>query len=145
MDPSTIASWGSREDRPLRDQLRGLLIGRDFMVQYCDAEGGKNDHDDSAWFPWVRKRTVAELRWMWDSDRAFKAEHREAYAQVAGEVILEATAKGSVQSTRWFSTDINEVYGWLFEPACLEHDGWILFDLELRNGTKVKSWKKARD
>ena len=143
MDPSTIASWGSPEDRPLRDQMRALLIGRDFMVEYCAAEGGKKQHDDSSWFEWVGKGTVAELRWMWSSRRALRDEHREAYAQVAGDLILEETASGNVLSNRWFRTDISEHYGWLFEPACLKNDGWKLVDLRLRDGKTVKSWTRA--
>ena len=142
MDPSTIASWGSPEDRPLRDQMRGLLIGRKFMVAYCAAEGGKKEYPGSWWFKWVAENTVAELRWMWSSRRAFKDEHREAYAQVAGDLILKGTAGGVVQSTRWFRTDISEVYGWLFEPACLQYDGWKLVDKQF-GGKTVNTWTRA--
>jgi len=80
---------------------------------------------------------------MWSSSRAFKDEHREAYAQVAGDLILKAMASGSVSSIRWFRTDISEPYGWLFEPACLKNDGWERVDLQLRGGKTVESWTKA--
>ena len=123
--------------------MRGRLVGLAFMVEYCAAEGGKKEHEGSWWSKWVAENTVAELRWMWSSRRAFKEEHREAYAQVAGYLILEATASGSVTSKRWFRTDISEHYGWLFEPACLKNDGWELVDLRLNGGRVVKSWTKA--
>ena len=142
MDPSTIASWGSPEDRPLRDQMRGLLSGRKFMDAYCAAEGGKKESPDSWWFKWVAENTVAELRWMWSSRRAFKDEHREAYAQVAGDLILKETARGIVPSTKWFRTDISEVYGWLFEPACLQYDGWKLVGKQF-DGKMVNTWTRA--
>ena len=32
----------------------------------------------------VREQTAPELRWMWSSERAYKDEHADAYAQVAG-------------------------------------------------------------
>ena len=143
MDPSTIASWGSAEDRPQRDQMRALLIGRAFMMGYRAAEGGEKQHEDSEWFRWVRETTATELRWMWSSRRAFKNEHGEAYAQFVGELILKETAEGRVLSHRWFRTDISEQYGWLFEPACLRHDGWELVDLKIRGGRSLKSWTRA--
>ena len=88
MDTSKIASWGSLEDRPERDEMLALLIGRSFMAEYRAAEGGEKESRHGYWFSLIRKKTAAELRWMWSGDRAFKDEHTEAYAQVAGDLIL---------------------------------------------------------
>ena len=145
MDTSKIASWGSREDRPERDEMRALLIGHAFMAMYRATQGGKKEQEDSGWCNWIRERSATALRWMWRSERAFKDEHGEAYAQVAGELIFSATAKGEASSERWFRTDIDEHYGWLFEPDCLRHDGWKLVDLKANDGSVVNGWIKASD
>ena len=145
MDTSKIASWGSREDEPERDAMRARLIGRGFMVMYRAAEGGKKKHKDRLWCDWIKEHSPTALAWMWSSDRAFKDEHGEAYAQVAGDLILSATAKGTVFSHPWFRTDIDKDFGWLFEPACLRHDGWELVDLKSSDGEVHKSWTKASD
>ena len=121
-----IASWGTAEDRPEREALRALLIGRLFMAAYREARGGK-DAELSWWFDWVKEHTAAELQWMWSNDRAYKNEHTDAYAQVAGDIILKSAAAHEVDYTDdWFRTDISDLYGWLFEPACLRYDGWEL-------------------
>ena len=143
MDPSKIASWGTAEDRPERDALRAVLIGRAFLAAYREARGGEEEHDLRLWFDWVRKNTAPDLQWMWSNDRAFKDEYAEVYAQVAGDLIFENTAKGKVLSTTWFKTDLDDTYGWLFEPACLEHDGWQRVEYERRDGKKGKKWMKA--
>ena len=143
VDPSTVASWGSPEDRPERDRRRGLSIGHAFMAAFREAEGGKKQHDYSWWFGWVRKNTALELRWMWSRDLQYMEKNADAYAQVVGELILEEVAKGKIFSPRWFRTDISKSYGWLFEPACLEHDGWQLVDRMHSSGKTVKSWGKA--
>ena len=96
MDTSKIASWGSLEDRPEREQMRALLIGRDFMAEYRAAEGGKKESRHGWWFKWISEETAAELLWMWSSDRAFKTEHTQAYAQVAGDLILRGAGQGGV-------------------------------------------------
>ena len=136
-----IASWGTAEDRPEREAMRSLLIGRHFMAAYRAARGG--EHKLSWWFGWVREQTAAELRWMWSSDRAYKDEHTDAYAQVAGDLILKGVASTDVASGYWFKTDISEQYGWLFEPACLKYDGWNRIDFNYSDGRKGKSWKNA--
>ena len=46
MDTSKIASWGSREDRPERDEMRALLIGHAFMAMYRATQGGKKEQED---------------------------------------------------------------------------------------------------
>ena len=79
---------------------------------------------------------------MWSSDRAFKDAYTEAYAQVAGDLILEATAKGNVVSDWWFQTEIHELWGWLFEPACLQHDGWKCVERKDEKGQAIKSWTR---
>ena len=142
MDVSKIASWGSKEDRPLRDEMRGRLAGRKFMVHYRESNGGKDDHEYSEWFKLVKEATPPELRWMWESERAFKDEYTEVYAQVAGDLILERIAKGGHFSNWWFKTDISTLYGWLFEPACLKNDGWELYDRKDSKGKFHKSWRK---
>ena len=144
VDPSTVASWGRPEDRPERERMRANLIGLDYMAAFRKAEGGKKKHPCSWWFKWMRENTALELRWMWSSARAFKDEDADAYAQVAGELILEETAKGNVLSTRWFRTDISELFGWLFEPACLEHDGWLRGDIEASDGKMYRSWIRPK-
>lgn len=144
VDPSTVASWGSPEDRPERDRMRGLCIGRAFMAVFHEAEGGKKEHEDKAWFDWVRENSAIELRWMWSRDLQYMEKNADAYAQAVGELILEETAKGRQPSGQWFRTDISKSYGWLFEPACLEHDGWQLFDFKYQNGKTSKSWKRAQ-
>ena len=138
----TIASWGTAEDRPEREEMRGRMIGRSFMAAYREANGGEKKHRRSWWFEWVRQETAVELRWMWSSERAYKGEHAEVYAQVAGDLIIEGIASAKLVSHEWFRTNISEQYGWLFEPACLEYDGWRLVNLKLRNGEMVKSWTK---
>ena len=146
VDPSKVASWGSPEDRPERDQMRGLSIGRGFMAfmaKFREAEGGKKQHEYNWWSGWVRKKTALELRWMWDRDLQYMEKNADVYAQVAGELILEETAKGNVPSGWWFRTDICETYGWLFEPACLKHDGWRLVDFTFTNGGTEKSWRRS--
>ena len=135
-----IASWGTAEDRPEREAMRALLIGRSFMAKYREARGGKHRFD--WWFGWVRDQTAAEFRWMWSSGRAYKDEHTDAYAQTAGDLILQGVAAAAVVSTPWFRTDISEQYGWLFEPACLEYDGWKLVNLKATAGGTVDSWTK---
>ena len=110
MDASTIASWGPEEDRPQRDQMRARLIGHSFMDMYRRTENGKKLDEYDGWCDWVRTGTPEELRWMWNSDRAFKDAYKEVYAQVAGDLILEATAKGNVISA-WFKTDTSERWG----------------------------------
>ena len=137
---SRIASWGTAEDRPEREAMRSLLIGRRFMAAYREARGGKNEHELKWWFGWVREQTAAELQWMWSSDRAYKDEHADAYAQVAGDLILKGMASAALFSREWFKTDISEQYGWLFEPACLEYDGWTRVDLKAKDGKTSKSW-----
>ena len=94
MEVSKVASWGTKEDRPERDEMRSRLIGHDFMAEYRVAEGGKKEHEDSGWFDLVREKTVPELRWMWSNPRAFNPEHGEAYAQVAGDLLLKEIAQG---------------------------------------------------
>ena len=65
--------------------MRALLIGRRFMAAYREAQGGqKKPSRLSEWFDWVRERTAPELQWMWSNHRAYKDEHTDAYAQVAG-------------------------------------------------------------
>ena len=136
-----IASWGTAEDRPEREAMRALLIGRSFMAGYREARGRKNHRLDS-WFGWVREQTAAELRWMWSNDRAYKDEHTDAYAQVAGDLLLKSIAAATIFSDRWFRTDISEQFGWLFEPACLEYDGWKLVELQAEDNSTRKSWTK---
>ena len=46
MEVSKVASWGTKEDRPERDEMRSRLIGHDFMAEYREAEGGKKKHED---------------------------------------------------------------------------------------------------
>ena len=142
-DPSRVSSWGTPEDRPERERRRALDIGHGFMASFHEAEGGKKQHDDQAWFDWVGKNTVIELRWMWSRDLQYMKKNADAYAQVVGELILAETAKGTLPSGRWFRTDLNELYGWLFEPACLQYDGWKLVDLKANDGRTYKSWTKA--
>lgn len=142
MEVSKVASWGTKEDRPERDEMRSRLIGHDFMAEYRVAEGGKKEHEDSGWFDLVREKTVPELRWMWSNPRAFNPEHGEAYAQVAGDLLLKEIAQGRLLSGRWFRQGISEVYGWLFEPACLRHDDWQLVELKTTSGERVKSWTR---
>ena len=116
---STIASWGTAEDRPEREAMRALLIGRCYMAAYRAARGGEQEHRLGWWFEWVRKQTATELRWMWRSERAYKDEHTDAYAQVAGDLIIKGVAGAVLVSDVWFRTDISEQYGWLFQAACL--------------------------
>ena len=142
---STISSWGTAEDRPEREAMRALLIGRRFMDAYRAAGGGRKKHELGWWFDWVRENTAAELQWMWSSDRAYKSEHTDAYAQVAGELILQGVADQKVLAKAWFKTDISEQYGWLFEPACLKYDGWQFVTLKATDGREVKSWTRQTD
>ena len=139
---STIASWGTAEDRPEREAMRALLIGRRFMDAYREARGGEKKHRLGWSFGWVREQTAPELQWMWESERAYKDEHADAYAQVAGELILQGVASAKLLAKAWFTTDISEQYGWLFEPACLEYDGWRLVTLKIPDGREVKSWAR---
>ena len=143
VDPSKVASWGSPEDRPERDQMRGLSIGRGFMAKFREAKVGKKQHEYSWWLDWVPKNTALELRWMWNRNLQYMEKNADVYAQVAGELILEETAKGNVPSAWWFRTDICETYGWLFEPACLKHDGWRIRDLTFTHGRTEKSWTRS--
>ena len=144
VDPSTVASWGNPEDRPERDRMRGLCVGRGFMVLFHEAEGGKKQYRDKAWIDWVRENTAIEIRWMWSRDLQYIRKNADVYAQVAGELILEETAKGTLPSGPWFRTDLSEHYGWLFEPACLRHDGWKLVERQ-QNGETYKSWTRPGD
>lgn len=121
--------------------MRALLIGRSFMAGYREARGGKK-HRLDGWFGWVKEQTASELRWMWSSDRAYKDEHTDAYAQVAGDLILQGVAGAKLFAEVWFKTDISEQYGWLFEPACLEYDGWKLVNLRTTDGGTVESWTR---
>ena len=143
VDPSTIASWGSAEDKPHREALRALLIGRAFMAAYREARGREKEHNLHWWFVWVRENTTPDLQWMWSNERAYEDEHAKVYEQVAGDLILEQTAEGKLISDPWFKTDISDTYGWLFEPACLRHDGWKQVDLTNRKGKTFKSWVRA--
>ena len=145
MDVSTIASWGPDEDRPERDQMRGRLIGRKFMAYFREAKGDEQQHEYGWWFKWVRENTAIELRWMWSSDRAFKEKNTEAYAQVAGDLILRESAEGNHFTDWWFKTDIDEHYGWLFEPECLRHDGWQQYDRKNSKGRAFKCWHRPSD
>ena len=52
-------------------------------------------------------------------------------------------AAQTVSATPWFRTDINDQYGWLFEPACLEYDGWTRIGFNYTDGRKGKSWANA--
>ena len=141
---STIASWGTAEDRPEREAMRALLIGRRFMDAYHEARGGEK-HELDWLFGWVSEKTAPELRWMWSSERAYKDEHADAYAQVAGALLLDGIAAAVRFSGGWFRTDISEQFGWLFEPACLEYDGWELVTLKTTAGREVKSWTRQTD
>ena len=138
-----IASWGTAEDRPAREAMRSLLIGRHFMAAYREARGGKDEHRLDWWFGWVSEKTAPEFRWMWSSDRAYKPEHTDAYAQVAGDLILKAVAAAAMFSSAWFRTDISEQYGWLFEPSCLEYDGWKRRNLKTNAGKTFESWTNS--
>ena len=139
---STIASWGTAEDRPEREAMRALLIGRRFMAAYRATRGGRKKHELGWWFGWVREKTAPELQWMWSSERAYKSEHADAYAQVAGDLILQGVAGAKILAEDWFKTDISEQYGWLFEPACLEYDGWKLVTLKSTGGDRAESWTR---
>ena len=112
------------------------------MAAYREARGGEKEHDLSPWFDWVRENTAPDLQWMWSNERAFKDEYADVYTQVAGDLIFEKTATGSVLSTTWFRTDLDATYGWLFEPACLKDDGWQLDEVELESGEKVPTWTR---
>ena len=79
---------------------------------------------------------------MWSSERAYKSEHTDAYAQVAGDLILQGVAGAKVLAEDWFKTDISEQYGWLFEPACLEYGGWKLVTLKITGGGTAESWTR---
>ena len=72
--------------------MRALLIGRSFMAAYREARGGETKHRLGWSFDWIREKTAPELRWMWSSDRAYRDEHADAYAQVAGDLLLEGIA-----------------------------------------------------
>ena len=149
VDPSTITSWGSAGDTPQREAMRALLIGRAFMAAYREARGGEKKHNLSWWFDWVRKNTAPDLQWMWSNERAYADEHADVYAQVAGDLILEQTAGQKLFSDEWFRTDISDAYGWLFEPACLRHDGWKQVDLKNPAGENVQElgppeWLRGR-
>ena len=122
--------------------MRALLIGRRFMDAYREARGVEKKHGLGGWFGWVREETAPELRWMWSSERAYKDEHADAYAQVAGELILQGVADAKIFAGPWFTTDINEQYGWLFEPACLEYDGWQFVTLKATDGGPAESWTR---
>ena len=69
-------------------------------------------------------------------------EHADAYAQVAGDLLLEGIAAAALFSGSWFRTDISERFGWLFEPACLEYDGWVLVELQGRDNRTYGSWTR---
>ncbi len=138
----TIASWGTAEDRPEREAMRALLLGRSFMAAYREARGGEKQHSLGWSFDWIREKTGPELRWMWSSDRAYKDEHADAYAQVAGDLLIEGIAAAALFSGRWFRTDISERFGWLFEPACLEYDGWKLVELQAKDNRTYESWTR---
>ena len=47
-----------------------------------------------------------------------------------GGLILQGVAGARILAEVWFETDISEQYGWLFEPACLEYDGWQLVTIK---------------
>ena len=141
---STIASWGNAKDRPQRDAMRALLIGRHFMSAYRQAASSGNRNQLSRYFDWVRKDTAPELRWMWSSDRAYQEEDTDAYVQVAGDLILGAVARADLLSDDWFRPDVDFKYGWLFEPACLKYDGWKLVDVQTTNSMTVKSWTNPK-
>ena len=143
MECAPVASWGPAEYRPLRDQMRALLIGRAFMTVYRAAEGDRW-FQDSWWVDWVRNNTALGFRWIWGSTRAFTEEYGELYALIAGDLILSETAKAKIVSDRWFKTDISKNYGWLFEPACLRYDGWTLVDCWNQKGETFKTWARTK-
>ena len=143
MDPSKIVSWGTEEDRPEREAMRALLIGRAFMAKYRQARDVQEESKFSWWFPWVKKNTSPELQWMWSNERAYKEAYTDAYAQIAGDLILKQTAAGKVGAV-WFRTDINGTYGWLFEAACLKADGWKRGDVKFMKGNE-KTWTRPSD
>ena len=144
VDPSTVASWGSPEDRPERDRMRALLIGHAFMDARRAAGEGKEEHADTAWFNWVQENTAIELQWMWSRGPEYMDKNAAAYAQVVGDLILDETAKGTLPSGRWFRTDISTTYGWLFERACLEYDGWRLTKQKMQNGETQNRWTRPK-
>ena len=125
--------------------MRALLIGRRFMDAYRESRGGEKKHTLRWSFGWVREQTAPELRWMWSSERAYKDQHADAYAQVAGALLLDGIAAAALMSRRWFRTDISEQFGWLFEPACLEYDGWKLVELSAKDNSTSESWTKPAD
>ena len=95
----TITSWGPAEDRPEREGMRALLIGRRFMAAYREAQGDEKKHTSlGPLFGWVRERTAPELQWMWSNHRAYKDEHTDDYAQVAGDLILKDVAAMDIYS-----------------------------------------------
>ena len=141
MDPSKIVSWGTEEDRPEREAMRALLIGRAFMAEYRQARDVQEESEFSEWFEWVTKNTSPELQWMWSNERAYKDAYADVYAQIAGDLLLKQMAAGNVVA-RWFRTDINSTYGWLFEAACLEADGWK--HIPFKKG-KENTWTRTSD
>ena len=145
MDTSKIVSWGSAADLPDREALRAKLIGGEFMVAYREARGGAREHKDSGWFDWVRANTPLELRWMWSSHRAFEDKDKESYVQFVGDLLFEEIAKANVSSDRWFLTNISSLFGWLFEPDCLQKDGWMHAFSWDPNGRKFTGWVRNTD
>ena len=139
---SRITSWGTAEDGPEREAMRALLIGRSFMAGYREARGRKE----------AQARLVVRL--------GQGAHRRRAPVDVVQRPGVQGRAhrrlrpgrgrpaprghrrRGPLSLDTWFRTDISERFGWLFEPACLEYDGWKLVELRAEDNSTRKSWTK---
>ena len=142
------ATWpGTLEDREL---LRAQKIGEAFMVEL---RAGKHTQtkEGSGWLAIFKERTRLRDRWIWYPTglKDQTADVETFRAESAGTIMLATFADGTNSHIASHFFDLaapqrDYTEGWLFDPECLEYDGWqrMIRTIDGTPPQKLSAWHR---